>query len=127
MNAERTFGGRALEPTQRSVAVTAEQLWHAARNGHGRPDQRRAPSAGIGAVLLALRGQPECAAVIAERIAFQRISVHQWLHKLEGLGFAEIDFVIQGSGGGRAAEFWTLTPTGRVLAEALDAEQRWVS
>jgi predicted transcriptional regulator len=79
-----------------------ESIWRSARP---RPHLRR-PSPGTTDVLLALaQAQPESGAAITPLVGRRRSNVSRWLRMLGDLGLAEIDFVIQGSRGGRAAEF----------------------
>lgn len=97
-----------------------ERIW---RSSRPRPHLRR-PSAGTVDVLLALRAVPWplSGPDITPVVGRCRGNVSRWLRTLGAHGFADIDFVVQGSAGGRAAEFWVLTELGRVLAEALLAE-----
>lgn len=105
---------------------TVEQLWTAARNRHGNFSDRRTPSAGISAVLLALRDGPSYGSEIARRTGRDQGNVSVWLRKLD-----RFDLIIGGEvipsqghqGGGRPAVFWELTRAGCVLAEALVAER----
>lgn len=79
------------------------------------------------AVLLALTEDSFCGAELSRRTGYAQPSVSCWLRRLGAFGLAEVDFVIQGRAGGRAAEFWALTEAGRELAEALFAESSAVA
>jgi hypothetical protein len=111
-----------------------ERLWTAARGRHGQHKDRRTPSAGISAVLVALLHARE--AHVTELAALSNqdqgtLSGH-WLPKLSTWGFAEKVGELTKTdehrgyghqGGGQAAHLWSLTPDGRRLAKALIVEQ----
>lgn len=104
--------------------ATFAEIWDSARNPVGLPRLQgpRLPGAVVVEVLHGLVDQPRYGRELAAHIGRSQTGVLKALSWLDQLGFAEIDFVIQGSRGGRAAEFWTLTPAGRELMAALACE-----
>lgn len=105
-----------------------ERIWLATRRrvgaGRGGAD-RRSPSAGVSAVLLALREHgPMHGGEVARRGGLDQGNTSRWLHMLRDLGFlaaetpiAEIKYM-----GGFQARVWALTKRGRELAKALAAQ-----
>lgn len=124
MTAERTFGGRAPEPTQRSVA---EQLWHdACRRAGSDPHPLGPRYADLLATLHA--AGPGNGSELTRRIGdrHQPNTTHR-LRRLHRLGLVTGAGAVEhiGSDGRpRRVVNWSLTPTGRELAGALVAEQR---
>lgn len=87
-------------------------------------------SPGLTDVLMALAERadnPPYGTELARDLKANQPSVLRWLKQLDRAGFAEVDFVIQGRTGGTAAEYWTLTPAGRKLVEALVEARELVS
>jgi hypothetical protein len=107
-----------------SAVAEVERLWTLARARHGNPRQARRPSPGIAAVVLALHQLGTASGTeVARRAAQSQPNVTTlWLPRLESLRFTHISDTVPGighQGGGRPAQFWRLTRSGRELAEAL--------
>ncbi len=109
---------------QGRVMADVESIWTEARNRRGQFGDRRTPSAGIAAVLLALwRYGSMYGAEIAQHAKQNQGNTALWLTKLRRFEFVEINEVVHGyghQGGGRPAVFWSLTRAGRELAELLE-------
>jgi hypothetical protein len=112
------------------AVAEVDRLWTLARARHGNPKQARRPSPGIAAVVLALHQLGTATGrEVARRAAQNQPNVTSlWLPRLESLRFTSIvDACVPGqghNGGGRPANFWRLTPSGRQLAEALRRGRR---
>lgn len=88
---------------------------------------RRRPSPGISAVLLALRDGPAYGAGIARRVGQDQGNVARWLAKLRQWGFVNPPRArpeMGNQGGGRPALVYELSRLGRTLADALADERR---
>lgn len=106
----------------------AELIWMDARRRYGHLKDRRRPSTGISAVLVALleHGPVHGSQLAALAAQNQGNLAGQWLPKLRTWGFIECtgeEVGVGHQGGGRPAQIWTLTPAGRRLARALDQEK----
>lgn len=108
--------------------MNAETIWAAARDRNGDTRDRRLPSAGIRAVLLALTDGPAHGSEIARRADQSQPNVTaQWLPKLFAFGFVVFIEVDPGEvkpgklAGGRTSRMWKLTRAGRELVAALQA------
>lgn len=111
------------------MSADIERLWITARNQYGQRCDRRRPSAGITAVLVALlrHDKPAHGAELA-RLSGQHqpnLAGH-WLPKLDRYRFITVAYTQEGTGGqggGRPSAFWRLTANGRELAELLVSQK----
>jgi DNA-binding HxlR family transcriptional regulator len=103
-----------------------EKVWMSAAWGSGCKTDRRRPSAGIRAIILALYRQGAThGSELARRTGQVQSNVTSaWLPKLERYGFAHhLDVPGLGhQGGGRPAHEWELTSAGKALAELIIEE-----
>lgn len=112
-----------------------ERIWLAARPrvgpGSVGPGRRR-PSAGISAVLLALRAGPTHGGEVARRAGQdQANTTAAWLPMLLERGFVRVVAEVRagevktgGRAGGRPARVWALTARGRELVAVLEVSPR---
>jgi hypothetical protein len=101
-----------------------QELWTQGRARGGHLGDRKEPSAGLVAVLVALHsGGPSYGRDIARRAGQSLPNVTSlWLPKLARFGFVVCVGTEPGmghQGGGRPARYWDLTYSGRQLAELL--------
>jgi len=68
-------------------------------------------------ILIALAEESSSGGDLVRRTGLDRSTVSKYTNQLKDKGFVEIDFVIQGSSGGLAAQYWTLTQKGQGLIE----------
>jgi hypothetical protein len=109
------------------VVNAVEALWSVARNRNGEFKDRRRPSPGIAAVLVAMAevGPTHGSAIAGAAGQRQHNVTSVWLPKLDSFGFVHrVDTVpgLGNQGGGRPAVIWALTGRGRELVAALAAE-----
>lgn len=108
------------------VVNDIERIWTRARDLYGHVNDRRVPSAGLSALLLALLDGEAHGSELARRAGLDQsnaTAVH--LPKLRRMRLVDGWEVvgIGHQGGGRRASMWALTPEGRALAGALLEER----
>lgn len=105
----------------RDVAV--KRVWALAhRGGKSRFGPSR-PGPAMNAVVSALAAGAHSQAELTESTGHAQQPVSRCLNHLHALGFAEIDSATRTTAAGRIAKVWTLTPSGRDLANLLLDEQ----